>query len=154
MNFSERRERRAAGGQYVDRRLRMQLRAFTVIFVVVAVLDAVRVVHDRVNPLWAVGGFAAGLALGIVLARIKVLGWNASERAVVGTTDAIGAVILVAYLIFIVFFKGRVVDSQASSATAASVVGLAMTAGAMLGRVAVTMRGIRRMLTAAGFGID
>ncbi len=141
----------AARRALVDRRLRLQLRIFLGVFVVMLVLDVVRIIRDDVNPLWACGGFAAGLALGVILARTKVLGWNASEGMVVGTMDALGIIILSAYLAFLVL-RSRILGSRVDDAATVGMIGLAMTGGAMLGRVYFTMRGIRRLLVAAGVG--
>ena len=44
----------------------------------------------------------------------------------------------------------KLIGSEIHDAAAVGVVGLAMTGGAMLGRVYFTMRGIRRILVAAG----
>jgi hypothetical protein len=147
----DRDRRRPARRTVVDRRLRTQLRLFLAIFAVVAVLAGVQVVRDGVDPLWALAGFGVGLALGVGLARAKVLGWDPSEGAVVGTTDAVGAAILVAYLLFLVVRK-RLLGGVIHDAATVGVVGLAMTGGTMLGRVASTRRGIRRVLAAAGRG--
>ncbi len=139
----------AARRALVDRRLRLQLRIFLGVFVVMLVLDVVRIIRDDVNPLWACGGFAGGLALGFILARTKVLGWNASEGMVVGTMDVVGIIILAAYLAFLVL-RSRIIGSRVHDAETVGVIGLAMTGGAMLGRVYFTMRGIRRLLLVAG----
>ena len=143
-------QRWAAGRALIDRRLRLQLRIFLGVFVLMVILDVVRIIRENVNPLWALGGFAAGLALGLILTRTKVLGWNPSEGMVVGTMDAVGLIILVTYLAFL-FFRSRILGSRVHDAETVGVIGLAMTGGAMLGRVYFTMRGIRRILATAGF---
>ena len=146
-----RQRQRARRWTLVDRSLRIQIRVFLGIFAIMAALAVARIVRDDVNPLWALAGFGAGLAIGFLLVRIKVLGWNPSERVVVGTTDAVGIVILVAYLTFLLV-RNRIIGSRVDDAEAVGVIGLAMTGGAMLGRVYFTMRGIRRVLALAGIG--
>ncbi len=143
-------QRWAAGRALVDRRLRLQLRIFLAVFVVMVILVVARVFQDDVNPLWGIADFAAGIALGFFLARTKVLAWQPSEGMVVGTMDALGVIILVTYLAFLVF-RSRLLGSRVHDAETVGVIGLAMTGGAMLGRVYFTMRGIRRILVAAGF---
>ncbi len=64
--------------------------------------------------------------------------------------DSLGIVILVTYLAFLVF-RSRIISSRIHDAETIGVIGLAMTGGAMLGRVCFMMRGIRRILVAVGF---
>ena len=148
----KRQRQRADRWTLVDCSLRVQIRIFLGIFAIMSVVAVARIVSDDVNPLWALAGFGAGLAIGFLLVRIKVLGWNPSERVVVGTTDAVGIVILVAYLTFLLV-RNRIIGSRVDDAEAVGVIGLAMTGGAMLGRVYFTMRGIRRVLALAGIGV-
>ena len=147
-----RQRQRAGRWALVDRSLRVQIRVFLGIFAVMAALAIARIVRDDVNPLWALAGFGAGLAIGFLLARVKVRGWDPSERVVVGTTDAVGIVILVAYLAFLLV-RNRFIGGRVDDAEAVGVIGLATTGGAMLGRVYFTLRGIRRVLAVAGVGV-
>jgi hypothetical protein len=133
----------------IDRRLRLQMRIFLVIYLVVTVLVIERLIRGDVNPLWAPAGFALGLVLGLALSRTKVLGWDDSAHAVAGTSDALGIAILVAYVILMVF-RSRIISAGIDDADTVGVIGLAMTAGAMLGRVYFTRRGILRILADAG----
>jgi hypothetical protein len=132
----------------VDRKLRTQLRLFALIFLIVAVVAAERVIQKDVSPLWAVAGFAAGLILGLLLSRTKVLSWNESEGSVIGTSDALGIAILVLYILFIIF-RNRILARGIDDADAISVIGLSMTAGAMFGRVFFTVRNVRQIVADA-----
>ena len=134
---------------FVDKRLRLQLRIFLLIYLVMTVLVVERLIRGDVNPLWAPAGFAVGLILGFALSRTKVLGWDDSAHAVAGTSDALGIAILIAYVILMVF-RSRIISAGVDDADAVGIIGLSMTAGAMFGRVYFTMRGVRRVLTAAG----
>lgn len=116
------------------------------------VLIVYHIFRDGVSPLWALGGFIPGLAIGFVLTRTKVLSWEPSEQVVVGTTDAVGIVILVVYILFILF-RDRIIGSEVHDAAAVSLIGLALTAGAMLGRIYFTLRGIRNILVAADLDV-
>lgn len=136
----------------INTKLRRQLRIFLVIYLIMTVLVIERLIWGDVNPLWAPAGFALGLVLGLALTRTKVLGWDDAEHAVAGRTDALGIAILAAYILFIVF-RNRIISAGVEDADAVGVIGLAMTAGAMFGRVYFTMRGIRRILAAAGIPI-
>lgn len=143
----------AEGRTFVDRGLRLQVRVFLGIFVVMLALVITRIVRDDLDPLWMLVGFAVGLVIGVALARIKRLSWSPSKRAVVGTIDVVGGVILAAYLIFLVF-RNRIIGSEVSDAGTVEAIGLAMTGGAMLGRVCITLRGIRNVLNAAGIEVS
>jgi hypothetical protein len=150
MGMTQREESGISG--LLNRSLRMQLRLFIAIFAIMVVLIVVHLVQDHLNPLWALAGFVPGLAIGVVLARTKVLRWEPSQREVVGSMDAVGSIILVAYFVFL-FFRSRIIGREVESAAVVSVIGLAITAGAMLGRVYFTMRGVRNILrVAAGAG--
>ncbi len=129
--------------------LRSRTRLFLLIFAAALVLVAVHLARDRVSPLWALAGFLPGLALGAPLSRIEVLRWGSTEQTVVGETVAVGVAILVGYLAFLIV-RNRIIDSGLHDAAAVGVVGLAMMAGAMLGRVYATLRGIRNILAAVG----
>lgn len=137
----------------LDRRLRLQMRIFLVVFVVLLALSVWHVLRDHVSPLWLLVGLLPGMALGVALARTKVLGWDADARSVVGRSDRVGIVILVAYIAFVLLGRDALLGYWVHSAAAASVVSLAMTAGAMLTRIAVTLHGIRGVLRAAGIAI-
>lgn len=134
----------------VDRNLRTRLRIFLLVFVVMTALVIYHLLADGVAPPWAVAGFLPGLALGFILRRTKVLSWEPDDHAIVGVTDALGAAILVVYLVFVVFLRSRIIGLAVGDGAVVGVVGLAMTAGAMLGRVYFTMRGIRNLLVEAG----
>jgi hypothetical protein len=145
-----RREQRAVAQTVLDRRMRLQLVVFSLIFCITLLLTVYHLVADRVNPLWAVLGLVAGYAIGLALARTKVLGWNQDDAQVVGNMDLIGAGILVLYIGFVIF-KDEIVEHWIADAEIVVVIGLAMTCGTMLGRVISTRRGIMGALNDAGF---
>jgi peptidoglycan/LPS O-acetylase OafA/YrhL len=149
MAASSRRQRWQAGREATDRRLRLQIVIFSLVFAVVTVLVVVRVVSDGIDPFWPLLGFAAGLLIGVILARSKRLSWNASEHEVVGTMSVIGIVVTIAYLVLMVM-RDDILDNWVSDTTTISVAGLAVTGGVMLGRTIFTLRTIRRQLMEAG----
>ena len=150
MSSPSRRERRQVGREETDGRLRLQLGAFSAVFAVVTALVLARIVRDGIDPLWPLVGFAAGLLIGALLARSKSLGWDAADQEVVTAMSVLGIIVTVAYLVFTVFLRDRLIDDVVHDVRAASVVGLAITGGVMLGRTLVTVRTIRRLLTGAG----
>lgn len=130
---------------FIHGKLRSQLRLFLFIFAVMIVLIVIHLVQDHLNPAWVLVGFLPGLLIGAVLTRTKVLRWDAAENVVVGTMDLVGIVILVAYFVFL-FFRSRIIGLEISSAALISLIGLCVTAGAMIGRVFFTMRSVRTLL--------
>ena len=130
-------------------KLRRKLRIFLAIYAVMTVIVVYDMLRDHIDPLWAVGGFVAGLVLGVVLTRMDVLSWNSDAKVVVGRMDLIGALLLVAYLVFIVF-RDDVLGTWIRDSNAVAVTGISMTAGTMAGRVFHTFNGIRGILREAG----
>ncbi len=129
------------------------MRIFLIVFMVLLALSIWHVIRDHVSPLWLLVGLIPGMALGVALARTKVLGWDADAHSVVGRSDRVGIVILVTYVTFVLLGRDAVLGYWVHSAAAASVVSLAMTAGAMFTRMVVTMHGIRGVLRAAGVAV-
>lgn len=149
MPAANRNDRWQAGRQATGRRLRVQIALFAVVFVAVTTLAAVRIVGDGLDPLWPLVGFAVGLIIGAVIVRSRSLEWDAPAHQVVSKLTVGGVVVTIAYLILLVL-RDRIVGTVVSDAATGSVVGLTVTGGVMLGRVLVTARDIRRMLTTAG----
>ncbi len=144
-----RKERWQVGRAATDRRLRLQLGIFSAVFVVVTALSLFRVVRHGVDPFWPLAGFAGGLVIGILLARSWSLRWDAADHEVVSSMSVLGIVVTVAYLAFLLV-KDRLLAGAVDDLDTASVAGLAMTAGVMLGRTLVTVRAIRRVLMSSG----
>jgi len=130
----------------VDSKLLLQLGIFGAIFVIMVVLDITRIVTEDLAVPPILVGFLAGGLVGVLLSRTKVLGWNASEQRVVGTMDVVGAVILVVYLLVFVLNKGAIASHWISDPEEIAAIGLALTAGVMLGRSIFTILGIRNVL--------
>ena len=134
-----------------ERRLRLQIGIYAAAFAVVTVLAVTRIVGDGMDPLWPLVGFAVGLVIGASMSRGRPLRWDAAGQQVVSSLSIFGIAVTVLYLAFRVL-RDRVAGGVGvmDNVTVASVTGLTITAGVMLGRVLVTTRGIRRVLTDAG----
>jgi hypothetical protein len=148
MSTATRRSRRDILREAVDRRLRTQLRIFLVVFAVTVIVTIERVVAWRVNPLWALAGFAVGLAIGVALARSKPLTWDATARRVVAGNTVLGVVLIGLYLVF-ALEKSDILGRWISDAQIVGVVAVAITSGVMWGRLLTTFRGIRGVLGTA-----
>lgn len=130
-------------------KLRRQLRIFLVVYAVMTVLVLIDIIRDHIDPVWAVGGFAAGLLLGFVLQRVNVLSFDPESGNVIGRMDLIGIILLALYLVFVVF-RDRLLDNWITDRNELAVATLSITAGAMIGRTLFTLRGVRGVLRAAG----
>jgi hypothetical protein len=133
----------------LDRKVRLKLRIFFLIAVVMLVVLVIRAVQGHVGFEWVALSLAIGAVIGIVVARSGTLSWDADGGRVVSEMDLIGGIVLVAYLVF-VFTKDRIVGHWLHNQQVAAAFGVGLTAGAMIARVVVTLRGIKNVLVAAG----
>ena len=131
------------------RRLRLQLGLCCAVFTVVTVLVVIRVGSDGFDVFWPLVGVALGLLLGVILGRSKPLRWDAAAHQVVSTMSLVGLTVTVAYLALRLVGE-RLLGRRVDDVELASVVGLAVTGGVMLGRTLVMLRSIRRVLASAG----
>lgn len=145
--------RRAAWKDLVDRRLRLQVRIFLVIFLVTVAITIERMITEGVNPLWALVGFVVGIATGAILARTKPLVWDSTERQVVASNSILGLVAIALYLVF-VFTKSDIVGAWIDDAHVVGVISIAITSGVMFGRIWITFRGVRGVVRSAGLTTD
>jgi hypothetical protein len=139
-------ERRAHAALHIARPIRLRVRIYFLIFLVMAgivVVDGIRIGGASVLPVLA--SLVGGVVVGIIASRMFSLSWDHVSGKVVGKLDAVGAVILLAYLAFSIFktkllgvwFDGPVLG----------VAGLAALAGVMAGQVFGTGRGVKRVFT-------
>ena len=142
-------DRRDAAKRLVDSKLRTQVRIFLVVFVIAVIVTVERVVTRGVNPLWAVAGLAAGIAIGIVLVRTRPMEWDEGDRQVVMSTTAIGVVMLVLYIVFAIV-KSDLLSRWIDDTGVVEVISMAITGGVMFGRIGATFRSARGVLATAG----
>lgn len=134
---------------HVEKKVRLQLAIFSAIFLIITILEIDRIVSQDLAIVPILAGFLVGLGLGILLARTKVMGWDAEQGQVVGTMDLIGGIILVLYIVF-VLMRDDLIERWISDPALVGAIGLAITGGVMLSRVVFTRRGIRNTLEVAG----
>jgi hypothetical protein len=136
--------RREATRRYVDKRIISRARIYVVIFVVtlvVAVVDSV--IAGGWTWLVAATGVAGGIGVGVVASRMTRLEWDQFEKRIQGRVDAVGLVVLVAYLAFTIF-RSRIVDLWVP-ATQVAATSMGVLSGAMLGQVVGIRRGLRSL---------
>lgn len=145
--------RRDAWKQLVHRSLHVQLRIFLIIFLVTIVITIERIIANEVNPLWALLGLVIGIVIGLLLARTRPLRWDQTKQQVVATSNLLGLIAIVIYLVFIVE-KSDIVSAWIDDAHIVGVVGMAITSGVMYGRTRAMFQGIRGVLRSADLTPD
>ena len=128
----------------IGRSLRNQLRLAHALALALLGAVVIRTARGEVPWWWPLPALVVGLALGPVVARATALRRDVATGTVVGRTDALGGAILALYLAFVVA-KGCLIGVWIHDPRRAAVLGLALTAGALVGRIGATVGGIRRL---------
>jgi hypothetical protein len=141
---SERRTARKRASARVDRSIRLRVRIYALIFlvmVVIVVMDAVAAGASSILPVLAclVGGFV----IGQIASRMFSLSWDKVSEKVVGRLDVLGVIILLGYVTLSVF-RTRLLGLWLDE-TVLGVASLAALAGIMAGQVLGTSRGVIRV---------
>jgi len=134
--------------QHVDHRLRVRLRVFLIVWLLLIGVIGIEVVRQNFDIGLFLVASISGFLVGIFLSRVYRLDWSKETTKVVSKLDLIGSIILAAYVLFMVgrnwIFGYWVQASDLMGFT------LCFTAGTMIGRVGATRRGIRIMLKVMG----
>lgn len=136
--------------EHIDRKLLIRLRIYSLIFLAMLGVVVWDVARTNIGILLALLGLIVGMLLGSLASRMYRLSWDETSSKVIARIDWLGFVILVLYIAFAVFRNrlfGYWLQGAALGAFSFSVI-----AGLMLGRVAGTVRGIRRVLAAWRLG--
>ena len=140
------RPNRASIRQYLDTRLIVRVRIFSIISIVMLSVIAFEMLRGTINMFLAIAGIFMGLAVGVIVSRMFRLSWDKETKKVIGNMDWIGAVILIFYISFMLtrtLLLGYYVQGSLFLAIV-----LSITAGTFIGRVMGTRRGIRKVLNA------
>lgn len=132
---------------HLDRPVLMRLRIFAIILVVaigLVVFDSTRVAAWSAPTVGLC--FAASVVVGTVASRMLKLSWDAATEKVVGRLDAIGGVILVCYIAFMLL-RSRLLGHWLQGAVL-GVASLSVFAEAMAGLLLGTGLGIRLIFQA------
>lgn len=146
MHKDRHKERRARAALHIAKPIRLRVRIYFLIFLVMAVIvvvDSVRIGGASVLPVLA--SLVGGAVVGIIASRMFSLSWDHVSGKVVGKLDAVGVVILLAYLAFSIF-KSKLLGVWFDGPIL-GVAGLAALAGVMAGQVFGTGRGVARVFT-------
>ncbi|MCZ3366552.1 MULTISPECIES: hypothetical protein [Methanobacterium] len=138
------RPNRASIRQYLDARLIVRVRIFSIISIAMLSLIAFEMLRGTINMSLAIAGILIGLAVSIIVSRMFRLIWDEETKKVIGNMDWIGAVVLIFYISFMLtrtLFLGYYVQGSLFLAIV-----LSITAGTFIGRVMGTKHGICRVL--------
>ena len=130
--------------QHIDRSIRIRVRIYSLIFLVVGVIVVAETVGQGLRAVLPVlACMAVGLVVGVAASRMFHLSWDAVSKRVIGRLDVVGGVILVLYVLFSVF-RTRIIGFWFDGPVV-GVAGLAALAGVMAGQVIGTGHGVRRV---------
>ena len=132
--------------QYLDVRLIVRVRIFSVISLVMLILVAFESFKGVISLPLTLSGIFMGLIVGTIASRMFRLRWDSETKKVMGQMDWIGALVLVFYISFMIartVLLGYLVQGSLLLALILSV-----TAGTFIGRVMGTRHGIYKVLKA------
>ena len=129
---------------YLNKSLVMQLRLYTILFIVMFGVVIYEVFLGSISISSAVAGLLIGFGVGLFVSRRIHLSWDEESDEVIGRMDWIGAVILIIYFIFI--FARTIYLGYFIQGTTLIVLIICITGGSMLGRIIGTRHGISRIL--------
>ena len=141
----------AATRANVDKKLKLRLRLYSLIFLVMLGVVVYNLVTGGLSLWLGLSSLGAGVLIGVFMSRMFSLSWDEQESVVIGRIDWIGGAILAAYILFALgrnWLFGLWVSGPALGAFT-----LSFFAGNMLGRVVGTVVGIRHILKAWGLDV-
>lgn len=145
MTTSTRKQEFQAARAAADRKLKLQLIIFSLVFLAVIGIAVFRIVSDGLNTFGPLVGFAIGLVIGILMARGRPMHLDGSRNAIVSSTTIFGIAVTLVYFGSKLLTE-RVVERLVSDPNMVSVISLTITGGLMLGRVLFMLRTIRRLV--------
>lgn len=133
--------------QWIERSLVIQFRIFSVLALVFTIVLIVRIANGSVSLLSAIAGLLGGMVVGVILTRAQNLRWNEQETMIVKRMNAFGGTMLVWYVLFL-FNRTSILRGLFDTSNAATIaaLGIAITAGIMLGRVLSMRRSLRYLM--------
>ncbi len=134
--------------RHIDHRFILQLRLFSIIFLITLGLVILAIVRQTIALGLATGGILIGLVIGIVVSRMYRLSWDEQTAKVVGQIDWIGGAILAMYIVFLLG-RNWIVGHWVQADTIVAF-GVSISTGSMLGRVVGARHGILKTLEALG----
>lgn len=145
MTTSTRKQQFQTARAAADRKLKLQLIIFSLVFLVVIGIAVFRIVSDGLRAFGPLVGFAVGLVIGILMARGRPMQRDSSDNAIVSSTTIFGIAVTMIYFAS-KLLPENLVSRLVTDPNMVSVIGLTITGGLMLGRVLFMVRSIRRLV--------
>lgn len=145
MTTSTRKQEFQAARAAADRKLKLQLIIFSLVFLAVIGIAVFRIVSDGLNTFGPLVGFAVGLVIGILMARGRPMHFDSSDNTIVSSTTIFGIAVTLIYFAS-KLLPESLVTRLVTDPNMVSVIGLTITGGLMLGRVLFMVRTIRRLV--------
>ena len=140
--------KKARRRQFVDKKLRIRLWIFGVIFLIMTGIGVYDIIRGDLPPWLGGASLLGGFLLGLLVGRAHNVVWHEEAGKAISKMDLFGGLILGAYIVFAIFRKNIIGHWLAGHALSAFVIWL--SAGIMLGRL-VTLRGlIHKVLQSQG----
>jgi hypothetical protein len=117
---------------------------FFVIIVVLGLLVVYDILTQSIGVLLALGGILVGIIAGLIAGRMFDIKWHETDDKIVSRMDKVGALVLIAYLLF-AFFRNSIFSLWVSG-NELGVFGFCVVMGVMIGRLHSTKMKIRKLL--------
>jgi hypothetical protein len=131
---------------YVDRRLRMRVRIYLGLAVVLILFVLYRMFEEGQDFWYTLAALAVGLFAGFLFSRMYKIEWNVEGQKVMSQLDWIGGIVLACYIAF--ELAGHFFFERYFSGPSVLTLILALAAGAVLGRGLGMARTMIRVLRA------
>lgn len=133
---------------HVDKKIVVRVRIYLALFAVLTLVTVFDTLTKMVSPAIPIVAILLGFLVGLLVGRMNHYSWDAEAAKVIGRIDLLGGIILLLYIIF-ELSRDWLFGHWLAGGTLATFT-IALTTGAMLGRVVAMSHGIRRLLQSAG----
>lgn len=123
----------ASHRKHVTRKLRLMVRIYFVISVILVAVVVFDIVRDDINIFFPILAGLIGIGIGLIVARIYHISWDHGAKKVISRFDEIGAFILTLY-VFFELFKEQLINHYVHG-PAVLATSISLLTGIMIGRV-------------------
>lgn len=118
-------------------KIRTRLWIYFAVFLISLVMSIIHYVHGQLSFYFPLGGFISGFLIGHIVSRMHKVSWDENSEMIDLKLDALGVIILVIYLLFVIF-KNSIIEDIVHMHHISSI-SLTVLSGTMLGH-AVALR--------------
>jgi hypothetical protein len=142
--MSDRKQRVEHIKTHASKRLRLNLRILSVVYVILLLITVYDVIIAQAIFYQVIIAVIIGLAAGVVSSRMYKITWDEHEDEVVGRIDIYGVIVLVLFALF-ELNRSSIAHLFAGGASVGSI-GFVLITSALFGRISGTSRKILRVL--------